>query len=289
MTNKIPCSAGILTFNSEKTLEKALNSLKNFAEIIICDGGSTDETLKIAKKHNCKIIQQDKKFKNPDNTIKDFSGVRNQTLEAATYDWFLYFDSDEYLSEELVEEIGDTIDAQRSGAARKTTNKPFRHRRNTIKTPETLVFDMPRKYIINGKIIDCATTYPNYSTRLFNKKAVKKFRKQVHESIEIKEGYEIGKLKNFEYVKIEGNSRELMKKWNSYIQIEAERHGKISFKTLIKVIIFHIKASGGQLLRHIKILFSCKGRRMPFSLEMLRHWYNIKVILLFTKKFFIKK
>lgn len=52
----------IATFNSEKTLELALNSLKNQTyppkevEILILDGGSTDRTLKIAEKYPCRIV-----------------------------------------------------------------------------------------------------------------------------------------------------------------------------------------------------------------------------------------
>ena len=41
-SEKINCSVGILTFNSEETLLKCLESVSDFSEIIICDGGNTD-------------------------------------------------------------------------------------------------------------------------------------------------------------------------------------------------------------------------------------------------------
>jgi len=47
---KIKCSVGILTFNSGDNLEKCLKSLSDFDEIIVCDGGSADSTVEIAKK-----------------------------------------------------------------------------------------------------------------------------------------------------------------------------------------------------------------------------------------------
>ncbi len=60
---KIPSiSVIIATFNSERTLERCLNSLanqnypKNKIELIIADGGSFDNTKKIAKKYKAKII-----------------------------------------------------------------------------------------------------------------------------------------------------------------------------------------------------------------------------------------
>jgi len=55
---KIPASVGILTLNSGKTLRRALNSLTDFAEIIVCDGNSTDDTLEIAREYGAKIIRQ---------------------------------------------------------------------------------------------------------------------------------------------------------------------------------------------------------------------------------------
>ena len=58
----IKASVGILTFNSSKYLNYCLNSVKDFNEILILDGGSKDETLNIAKKYNCKILKQPKEF-----------------------------------------------------------------------------------------------------------------------------------------------------------------------------------------------------------------------------------
>ena len=58
MNQKIPCSVGILTLNSGQALRRCLDSLKDFAEIIICDGNSTDNTLEIAREYGAKIVKQ---------------------------------------------------------------------------------------------------------------------------------------------------------------------------------------------------------------------------------------
>lgn len=56
----------IVTFNSERTLAVTLSSIRkqNYPqskiEILIIDGGSTDETREIAKKYNCRIINNPK-------------------------------------------------------------------------------------------------------------------------------------------------------------------------------------------------------------------------------------
>ena len=60
----------IPTFNSQKTIEQALKSirLQNYPqdkiEIIIIDGGSTDETKKIVKKYNVRLLITDPKKQN---------------------------------------------------------------------------------------------------------------------------------------------------------------------------------------------------------------------------------
>ena len=46
---KIKCSIGILTLNCEDTLARCLENLRDFDEIIVCDGNSTDKTIGIAK------------------------------------------------------------------------------------------------------------------------------------------------------------------------------------------------------------------------------------------------
>mgnify|MGYP001559473225 CR=1 FL=1 len=56
----------IVTHNSQRTLEKSLQSIakqnypKNKVETLIVDGRSTDDTLKITRKYNCKIIDNPK-------------------------------------------------------------------------------------------------------------------------------------------------------------------------------------------------------------------------------------
>jgi glycosyltransferase involved in cell wall biosynthesis len=105
---KINCSVGILTFNSERTLRRALESVKDFDQVIVSDGGSTDSTLDIAREYNCTIVDQyTKHHPGPDqyHPIEDFSRERNLMLRYSRNDWFLWIDSDEYISEKLHEEI----------------------------------------------------------------------------------------------------------------------------------------------------------------------------------------
>ena len=80
-------SVVIQTYNSEQFLERVLNSVKEFDEIVVCDMYSTDRTIEIARKFDCKIVYHKK---------TDFcEPARNFAIHSATYDWVLVVDSDE--------------------------------------------------------------------------------------------------------------------------------------------------------------------------------------------------
>ena len=55
---KIPASVGILTLNSAKEIPRAFESIKDFDDIYICDGNSTDGTQDIARSFGARIVKQ---------------------------------------------------------------------------------------------------------------------------------------------------------------------------------------------------------------------------------------
>lgn len=58
--NKIPCSVYIVTLNCGAWLERTLQSVSEFDEVIILDSGSTDNTYEIAQRfENTQISHQD--------------------------------------------------------------------------------------------------------------------------------------------------------------------------------------------------------------------------------------
>ncbi|WP_079442141.1 glycosyltransferase, partial [Clostridium chromiireducens] len=76
--------------DEENTLERCLESVKDIVdEMIIIDTGSTDGTIKIAKKYGAKIF-----FYKWDNS---FANARNYSLSKASKDWILIMDADDEL------------------------------------------------------------------------------------------------------------------------------------------------------------------------------------------------
>lgn len=265
--NKIPCSVAVLTFNSEKGIRRCLDSVRDFEEIVICDGGSTDETLKVAKEYGATILEQDSAYKTADNKISDFSGVRNQMLEASRNKWFLVLDSDEYLSKESGLEICAVIAA------------------DTQETPK--LFHVLRKYEVSGKIIDHAGTYPSYQPRFFHKNHVEKFTRKLHEKIVPKPGEKYGYLTKPTIVPVAVDPVALKLKYAYYLQIEDERNAKASASQLLNSIMFSFR---GIAARWIKIFLNMfrSGTRMPLSFEIVSTQYSLKLTLILFK-FLIRK
>ena len=260
-----PISVGILTFNNSKTLARALESVREFDDIIICDGGSTDDTLEIAAKYNARIISQSKEHLNPNNTIADFAKVRNQTLALARHEWFCFIDSDEYLSEEAMHEMGAIAQ----------------------KKPVTVeAYQLPRKRIYQDRVVECSTTYPSYQMRFFRIPATNGFIKSVHERIDLKPGVQVGYLSACEYVPFEFTYEAWRKKLLYYLSIEVKRHAHITVTHwLTHTVVSNARASLAYAIKLLIMLVRCRGHHMPLWYELMQHWYHWKLIALTGAKF----
>ncbi len=94
-----PVSVVVLTFNEEINLESCLASVKDWAsEVVLVDSYSTDGTLSIAGRYGASVYQ---------NKFMDYSSQRNWALRNIPYknDWILFLDADEYITDDLKEEI----------------------------------------------------------------------------------------------------------------------------------------------------------------------------------------
>ncbi len=89
----------ILTYNEAIHIARAVDNVIGWAEhVYILDSGSTDDTCKIAGELGAKIFYR--KFDN-------YSSQRNYAIKELpiSTDWILFLDADEYLTQELKDEI----------------------------------------------------------------------------------------------------------------------------------------------------------------------------------------
>lgn len=252
---RIPCSVEILTLNSEKTLEKCLKSVRHFDDIIILDGNSTDGTIELAKKYGARIFSQTD-AQEKEQKIADFSAVRNKGITHARHEWFLFIDSDEYLSEEAATEIQKIIEAGQK-------NNFF-------------IFKLPRKYIVEGRLIGRSSMYPNYQMRFFYIPATQGFVKKIHERICIKPGYPVGTLENPEYVPMEDIAF-LKNKWHDYSKIQIAARG-ITPRMFPAFFLNNFSTFLKYIIKYFLTYVRGSGIRMPFLYEWYNAYYHVWLI-----------
>ncbi len=197
MNQKIPCSIGILTLNSGMYLERALESLKDFDDVFLLDGNSTDDTHAIAQKYGRSIYKQiETEEKNV--RISNFTEMRNRALSLSKHDWVFLFDSDEVLDQGLLEEM-----------------------KVAVQGSPMIGYNIQKKYLVRGKKIEYCFNYPNYYLRLYNKKSGIAFKanKRVHEQMEVPQGIEVHNLKGAVYSGYPDTYKECIQKDRYYIDL----------------------------------------------------------------------
>lgn len=246
---KIPCTIGMLSYNSQKNIGRALNSIADFAEIIIADGGSTDDTRSIAIAHGARIISQS----NPGHPITDFALERNRTLEAATQPWFFYLDSDEIMSPELVEHIRQ--------AASDPQNPCGVYRVRYCKT------DAEGKKLYR-------TFKEYYQTRLFRTDIGARFIRPVHERIEFPVGTAIGTTEAPWYVLLEEEDLSLhassKKIWRRIGIQAAEWKSNGAPHPFERIFITPLVLFGKSLMKLILVHVRYGNNAIPVRYELIR-------------------
>lgn len=154
----------IIARNEEKMIKDCLKSVKWADEVILVDTGSTDKTPQIAKKYRAKVINIP--FKK-----LEFARWRNVGLKAAKGDWVLYVDADERVTPGLRKEVQDVIG-----------------------DTQYVAFKIPRRNFYLGKEVRYGGAWPNYVKRLFLKKNLRRWERELHED-PVFEG-KMGRLKN---------------------------------------------------------------------------------------------
>lgn len=168
----ITLSVVLAVFNEEKNIERCLTPIKGWAgEIVIVDGGSTDQTIEKVRKFTDKIIKTD----NP----PIFHINKQKGLEAAEGEWILQLDADEVVTEELKKEIDIIVKEEKNSNG----------------------FFIPRRNYFWGHFMKKGGQYPDYVIRLVRNGKARFPCKSVHEQIEIegKPGYLVSPLLHYSY------------------------------------------------------------------------------------------
>ena len=166
--NKI--SVVIIVKNGAETIEKVLNSLITFNDVVLYDNGSTDGTQNIASN-----------FKNV-NLIKGeflgFGPTKNKAASYSKHNWILSLDADEVVSDEMLKNI------------------------QTINLNESKVYEIRRFNYYNNKRINYCGWGEERIVRLYDKSITSFNNNIVHEKI-LSNGLSVaiidGELRHYPY------------------------------------------------------------------------------------------
>jgi glycosyltransferase involved in cell wall biosynthesis len=192
MNNKI--SVTMITKDASLYIEQSLKALKRFDEVIILDNGSIDNTIEIAESFDNVSIYQ--------SEFLGFGALKNLAIGYTKNSWILSVDSDEILSNQLVDEI------------------------LTLDLDANKVYSILRDNYYDKKLIKCCGWEGDWVMRLFNKDRVLFNLNRVHESLELADNISVEKLshtmKHFTYQ----NVTELITKMQRYSTLWSEDYTK---------------------------------------------------------------
>ena len=205
--DKIPISIFIVAQDEEQHIGRLLDSCQDFAEIIVVDSGSGDNTKSIAEAKGAKVVHQD---------WLGYAKQKHYAMSLCQHDWVLNLDADEELNSAIIEEFKDFVTSNHHYVALKC-------RRNDI---------------FIGKLFSRLTRLPT-NTRLFLKEhAHYRLNDKVHEGPDFQQPVQHTKkyFKHYGYSSIQ----QLTDKYNKYSTLKAEeKHHKGKKSSLLKLLLIY--------------------------------------------------
>jgi len=148
------CSVTIITLNEAEHIGAAIDSVTWADEIVVVDCGSGDATTEIARAKGATVVH------------RDWSGwidQKNFAAERAANDWIFSLDADERVPQPLAGEIRELLSGE----------------------PPMRGYRVPRVTFHLGRWIRTTDFYPDYQTRLYDRRAARWRGKYVHESVSV--------------------------------------------------------------------------------------------------------
>ena len=251
MNNKLPISCFIIAQNEADRITKTIDSVDELVdEIIVIDSGSTDGTQDLVKKLGCKLFY---------NEWNGFGPQKRFGEEKARNKWLLNLDADEYLSNELKDEIRNLF----------------------AKKLESNFYSM--------KVIPI---YPNWNkprlfsahhlcVRLYNIEFGRFSSSKVHDSVQISSN-KIIKLKNPVLHNSVRSFSHLIEKEDSYVKMQIGSLKKKNKLFLFLRLIFEFPLS---FIKYYFIRRHFTGALTGLVTSIILAFYRWKRIYLFLRKF----
>ncbi len=154
MESEVPLSVAIITKDEADNLAGCLQSVDFAGQIVVVDGGSSDDTAAIAASFGCEVFQEE---------WRGFGPQKQLAVDRCRHAWVLILDADERLPRETAEAIKEIV----------------------CNSPIAAGYSFPRKNYFQGRWIRHAGWWPDRVVRLFRKERGRLSTALVHEGLEI--------------------------------------------------------------------------------------------------------
>jgi glycosyltransferase involved in cell wall biosynthesis len=201
MSSMVKLSAVIITFNEERRIAATLAALDFCDEIVIVDSGSTDATVSICRRFNCRIFTR---------AFVGYGAQKEFAVSKALNDWVLAIDADEVVTDGLKREIMSVL-SNENGNVRG--------------------YYIPISLVFLGRLMRFGGEYKKPHLRLFNRTSGTFTGDKVHEHAEIKgeKAFLKNHILHYSYDGIE----DYLTKFNEYTSIAAEELFQKSRKSAV--------------------------------------------------------
>lgn len=150
-SRRAPVSLVLITRNAAPQLRACIDSARFADEIVVVDSGSDDDTVQVAASMGARVIHQ---------AWLGFGPQKQFAVERAAHDWVLCLDADERITPDLARSIESELVAPRAHAYR-----------------------MARRNRFLGRWLRHGEGYPDWNTRLFDRRHARWSDDAVHERV----------------------------------------------------------------------------------------------------------
>jgi glycosyltransferase involved in cell wall biosynthesis len=147
-------SVTIITFNEADNIADAIDSASWADEVIVVDSGSTDGTVEIARRKGVAVVTRG---------WTGYVDQKNYAASIAANDWIFSLDADERIPPALASEVRTLLQGE----------------------PVERGFRLPRVAFHLGRWIRTTDFYPDYQTRLYDRRVARWQGRYVHESVRV--------------------------------------------------------------------------------------------------------
>lgn len=205
----------IIAKNEEQLIGNCLESVKWADETIVADNGSSDGTVKIAKKYTDKVFIK---------LGQDFAALRNEAVNKAGGEWVLFVDSDERVLSPLKTEILQLIEENKHSA-----------------------YAISRKNIIFGTEMKYGPFWPDWVIRLIKRSEFRGYEGEIHEQPRFKGS--LGYTKNSLIHLTHRNVDQIVLKSLDWSNIDANiryeaKHPPVNWLRLIRILFTELFNQG---------------------------------------------